>query len=234
MRAICSGLMRSLRDRPEPLSVTRPASSMPCCANQRRTLRSARSAVVSGKAAAPGAAASATPSSRNNTRAKALSDALFKGRSSSPQGRLVWRARTLASGAEALSETPSRTPPSHVPPRPRHRLRKRRSASSSRSMSCSAARSVQPRGKAPLSVIRVGVRVGVRGAVRAPPLSVTTLALCQCSSQSWQRASTSVMRLSISMPSMRGTVSATTPVSVARNSRASRLPANSSASGITL
>ena len=81
---------------------------------------------------------------------------------------------------------------------------------------------VQPRGKAPLSVMRVR------------PARLVVVAGFQCSSQSLQRPSTSVMRLSNSMPSRRGTVLASTPLSVARSSSGSRLPASIKASGMTL
>ena len=89
--------MRSLRDKPEPLSITKPSKGMPCCVNQRRTDASAQSRVLrSGAAAAPAVPCarfcSSSPVSRYSTRVATLSEVLFKGRSHSPQGRASRRA----------------------------------------------------------------------------------------------------------------------------------------------
>ena len=103
------GVMRALRDRPEPLSTTRPWLGMPRSANHFATSRSASSAVGT----VGSVLAAARPKDRYIKRVSGLSDSLLTARSTSPQGRDSRLASSLASGGAM----PSRAWPRHWPPR---------------------------------------------------------------------------------------------------------------------
>jgi hypothetical protein len=146
MLASCQGVMRSLRERPEPLSSTRPASAMPCWASHWRTARSASRGWWLGlrrpsrARPAPGTAGASARCPRSCS----------GGAAPRPRGG-SGAAPAHGSGGRHCSSAR----PAQVPPRPCHSVRNRRSVSSCRSISCSAVRWVQPRGKAPFSSICV-------------------------------------------------------------------------------
>ena len=102
--------MRSLRDRPEPLSSTRPLRSMRCSSNQRSTSRRARPAsACSGPAPSRPSRAAGTAAARVRCRTACSSGAALRSRGArrAPRagcasiggGALAYAARRLAPGA---------------------------------------------------------------------------------------------------------------------------------------
>ena len=117
---------RSLRESPEPLSSTNPASRMPRSRNQPRTTFSPRAALV----AALSPSVASEPIVRYRLRVSALSDGLLMSRTISGNARERCSASTRVSAGSA----PSRVTPLKRPPSSRHCERNTRSIKSVRSM----------------------------------------------------------------------------------------------------
>ena len=208
--------IRSVRDKPAPLSSTKPASLIFFSCNHCRTTCSPRALVESEALAATLLCA---PSVKNISRVIGLSERFKISRLNSAS------VRDWCSASKRVSAvvTPSRAAPAHVPPNAAHIERNNRSAKSTRSSRLIAVFTGQLRGNSPFSVTRI-----------RPSSILVNAGSFQKSSQSAHGLSTICISESKLTRSNAGVTPTRKPDSSDAISSCIRLLLSSNASGITL